>query len=144
MTSTMGCRTASPSSSTNRMMVVTVAGAFHRGQRAIAIPYSRLAQTLQTMRRMGCQIVGVSEAQTADSVEDTPVVTTSNVTPMQPTAARADTPQADTAQAAPEKPTRSRRRRTSAKTQSSSTRSQSTAKSKPKRTPRSKRKRATG
>ncbi|MEO0855061.1 MAG: phycobilisome linker polypeptide [Cyanobacteria bacterium J06648_11] len=137
MTSTMGCRTASPSSSTNRMMVVTVAGAFRKGQRAIAIPYSRLAQTLQTMRRMGCNIVGVTEANAAASDEAAPSAN-AKVTPM-----KSQTPQASPANAAEAEtktpPTRSPRRRTSAKTQPAAS-----AKPKPKRTTRSKRKRATG
>lgn len=142
MTSTIGCRMANPSPSTSRMMVVTVAGSFHGGQRTIAIAYPRLMQTLQSMRRMGCKILSVTDAAVDAAVAEPAQTEVEAPSPVTPIVSQAPQPAeaVESAPAAPAKKTRSsRRRRTSAKTQSTST-----AKPKSKRSTRSKRKRTTG
>lgn len=143
MTSTMGCRTANPSGSGNRMMVVTATSSAHPVPRAIAISYSRLAQTLQSIRRTGGKIVSIAEGNAAP--QPAPAIP-ANVTPIHTKAKSqvseppAETPAAKTAEEAPQKPAaRSSRRRTAAKTQSTTA-----AKPKRARTTRAKRKRATG
>ncbi|MEM9155947.1 MAG: phycobilisome linker polypeptide [Cyanobacteria bacterium P01_F01_bin.33] len=123
------------------MMVVTVTGAARAGLRTIAIAYSRLAQTLQSIRRMGGKIVSVTEAS-PQKLHQTSSPPTAKVTPIQPEEQSqvATLPTEKPAEEAPKASVaRQSRSRTAAKTQSTTT----TAKPKRTRTTRSRRKRAT-
>ncbi|MEM9157133.1 MAG: phycobilisome linker polypeptide [Cyanobacteria bacterium P01_F01_bin.33] len=124
------------------MMVVTVTGAARAGLRTFAIAYSRLAQTLQGIRRTGGRIVSVTDAN-VPKLHQTSSPPTAKAKPIQPKeqSQAATVPTEKPVEEAPKASVaRQSRRRTAAKTQSTTT----TAKPKRTRTTRSKRKRATG